>query len=290
MQEFADHKELRRRGTTVEKAALQKWDLRVVIRQQRKRCPNTLTRRQQFIGSNPFQRGSGQIAERAHLVDDIGRLFDFGHLQTLDERFGTLPVVLAFEPSNADCSEQEDHEHNRSNDRCFAEVVAAGGSHHSLVPVHSVATLGQQQYAQPLETSRQLFALRPCIPQRRPLEKQKLGPATHCFSLLTRQPLPKRRHQIVVRQLEVLRSWIAAGCCLNALRIGGRYQPQFAVENAEQIVKFRGTMLIARNIQQLHMGPHVPFDVRANLRQQCLENFTSGLLMEAMIGVGDATS
>ena len=75
------------------------------------------------------------------------------------------------------------------------------------------------------------------VPQGRTFSQSQFGPTFAGFLLFAGQPIPQRWHQIVVRELIELRSGIAARFGLESLRIGGRNQPQFAVQNPQQVIE-----------------------------------------------------
>ena len=128
-----------------------------------------------------------------------------------------------------------------------------------------------QRMLQPLRQRRQLPVLRAGVPDRRPIRQQQFGPAPPRLLLLAGQPVPQRRHQVVVGQLVVflprLRpADVVPPPSLLAFRVGRRDEPDFAVENAEQVVEVLGTAGVARRLQQLLLRPHVALDVGARLR------------------------
>ena len=91
-----------------------------------------------------------------------------------------------------------------------------------------------------------------------------------------------------MRQLEVLlpgkraREGVVAG--VFAFRVGRGDEPDFTVQNPNQIVEVPGATSIARGFQQLGMGAHRSLDVRAGFGQQVSQNGTGRFLVIAMLG------
>jgi len=81
------------------------------------------------------------------------------------------------------------------------------------------------------------------VPQDRSFRQQQFCPAAPGFFLLACQPVAQRRNQVIVGQLIVF--WTDCGCgarCIGVtpLRIGGGNQPDFAIQNANQILELDG--------------------------------------------------
>ncbi|HEX3657035.1 MAG TPA: hypothetical protein VHV55_14565 [Pirellulales bacterium] len=93
-----------------------------------------------------------------------------------------------------------------------------------------------------------------------------------------------------MRQLVVfltrLDRWRRAIGAFLAFGVGRRDEPDFAVENANQIGEILGPVGIARGFQQFAVRPHMALDVGARFRQQGLEDRPGRLLMVAVFGRG----
>src|SRR5205085_2360181 len=84
--------------------------------------------------------------------------------------------------------------------------------------------------------------------------------------------------QLVLRRRIALR--------ILAFGVGRREEADFAVENADQVVKLFGATAVTRGFQQLGVGAHVALDVRAGFGQQGLEDGPDCLLVIAVFGRG----
>jgi hypothetical protein len=71
----------------------------------------------------------------------------------------------------------------------------------------------------------------------------------------------------------------------SSFRVGRRDQPDFAVEDTDQVIEVFRAAGVARCFQQLGVRAHVALDVGARFRQQGFENGTGGLLMQAMLRI-----
>ena len=71
---------------------------------------------------------------------------------------------------------------------------------------------------------------------------------------------------------------------INAVRIGGRDQPDFAVQNSDQLFEIFRAIAVTRSFQEFLVGPHVAYDIRSLLREQHLQNGTCSFLVKAVFG------
>src|ERR1022692_1936388 len=67
-------------------------------------------------------------------------------------------------------------------------------------------------------------------------------------------------------------------------RVGRGDEPDFTVENADQVIEIFRTTGIARRLQQFGMGPHVALDVCPGFGEQRFEDSPRRLLVIAVFG------
>ena len=70
--------------------------------------------------------------------------------------------------------------------------------------------------------------------------------------------------------------------CILAFWVGRSDEPDFTVQNADQIIEVLGTIAVAAGFEQLGMGPHVALDVRTGIGEQFFENRTGRFLVHPM--------
>src|SRR5580698_593536 len=68
------------------------------------------------------------------------------------------------------------------------------------------------------------------------------------------------------------------------LWVGGGDEPDFAVQNPQQIFELLGMTAVAGGFQEFLIRTHVAFDVSAGFRQESLERRTSRFLVQTMLG------
>ena len=124
--------------------------------------------------------------------------------------------------------------------------------------------------AQPFRQRRQEPVFRLGIPSDRSVEQFQFRSAATCFALFASEPFAQGVDEVIVRQLEVLlpslrtRHGVITG--LFAFRVGRGDEPDFTVQNANQIVEVPGAIAVARGFQQLGIRSHGSFDVRRRYR------------------------
>ena len=118
-------------------------------------------------------------------------------------------------------------------------------------------------------------------PQRRPLGQAKLGPAPPRLLLLAGQPLPERRHEIVVGQLVVFLRWLTAFCILPC-RFGRRdgaepRRPGSAASSSKSL----GRLAYPDPSSNLPCDCMLPLMSRPCSRQEGLQDRSDSLLVRA---------
>ena len=92
--------------------------------------------------------------------------------------------------------------------------------------------------------TRQVAVFRLGVPSGRALRQFQLGTPAPRFTLLAREPIAQRRHEIVVRELIIpLSARGARRCGLlvgDPLGIGGSDEANLAIENPDQLFEIAG--------------------------------------------------
>ena len=166
--------------------------------------------------------------------------------QSVDQPFGITRVL----PLDHLAADQQAGGHTNQEQRCRQartdSVVFPRHPHHHTLRPGPAAGGSQPAGCSGTPTSRaSCWFSGLALPQFRPLLQPQFGPAAAGFLLLAGQPLAERGNQVVVRQLVVpvpgfghgLR-WFVLG--RGTLGIGGRDQPEFAVEDPQQVVEVLG--------------------------------------------------
>src|SRR5580698_9828012 len=132
-----------------------------------------------------------------------------------------------------------------------------------------------------------MTALPLLLPPSRAVGKSQLGPSPPSLPLFAGQPLPQGGNQVVVCQLVILVPgadlWVRQ-IRSDAFRVGRRDQPDFVVQDSNQILEVLRAICISRGVQELLAGLHLPLDVRSLFREQRFEDRTGRFLVEAMAG------
>src|SRR5262249_7389957 len=112
---------------------------------------------------------------------------------------------------------------------------------------------GQETNVEPLPPRGQMTVLRPGRPPGGSLRQPEFrAPAPGLF-LLPREPLPQRVYQVVVSELIVLLTGLklrhGLAFRLPAFGIGRRDEPDFAIQNPQQILEILWPAAISRDVQ-----------------------------------------
>ena len=159
---------------------------------------------------------------------------------------------MPWPPAAAGCAGARPQSHSRSRIRSAAEPPgrSPSGPHGCRPALRSIVCCDggtvlrryQPHRRQILPPRRQMPVLGLRLPQGGPFRQPQLGPSAARFPLLARQPVAQGVDEVVVRELVIFLTRLDLRgrfvCPRLPFRVGRRDQPDFAVEDANQIIKF----------------------------------------------------
>ena len=165
---------------------------------QRQRGMQSLRAGPRGIARDGIEAAHGPPPERAELADDRRHMGDLGGPEPLDQRPGLEGPVA---PRRA----RDEQGGDEQGPRAPGEMMPRRGGHHGAFALAPTRRPGIHRDRQPFPERRELPCFAPIVPELGPLGQPQLRPPPPTLLLLDGQPFAQRRHEVIVRELVMLK-------------------------------------------------------------------------------------